>query len=62
MEETAAKTGYWPQVSNSLLSFYWDYSGRISLRFEDGDLQRYKGHFLIQGFPLVNSGPKKKRV
>ena len=40
VEETARNKGYWSQISNSLLSFHWDYSGRILLRFEHGDLQR----------------------
>ena len=39
-QETATKKDYCPQITNSLLSFHWDGSGRILVRFELGDVQR----------------------
>ena len=38
VEETERNKGCCSQISNSLLSFHWDCSGRILLRFEHGDL------------------------
>ena len=40
IQETTTKKDYCPQITSSFISFHWDCSGRILVRFEHGEVQR----------------------